>query len=97
MRIRRRAALCVIASLAIVCIVTAACLTAIESRHECTGADCPVCAVLSVCVDLLNNLCAGTALVCSGFSAYRVVRAELIREGIYTRMSPVNRGDRLLN
>lgn len=39
---------------------------AAEADHQCTGADCPVCAVMRVCVSLLHSAglsgAAGTAL-----------------------------------
>ena len=69
-----------------------------ETRHDCTGEDCPVCRLIAICRDALKSFVLTLILSASLFASlgtfrfYRFIREK--RNSLYT---PVSLKDRLLN
>ena len=49
----------------LVCVLFSALFIAVEARHECTDEDCPVCACMQYCENILNRISGDVpAVVC---------------------------------
>ncbi|MCR5747195.1 MAG: hypothetical protein K6G03_05765 [Lachnospiraceae bacterium] len=55
----------VVATVVLVAVIFSVFYTALETKHECTGEDCPVCAFLLQCDSLIRTVSSGlTGVIC---------------------------------
>lgn len=72
----RRITAMLVSAMMLAAILCSAVYIATETGHDCSGEDCPICACLQICDNILNRIGGGTALQEPG--ALQAVRFVLL-------------------
>ena len=89
MRVTKRALMLVLAAVLIGCLVCVPCAIALEGDHDCSGEDCPVCAFISICENVIKALGVVLAVVLLAGATLFVVPFLRNRIGFCHTFSPV--------
>ena len=69
-----------------------------ESRHDCSGEDCPVCALVAICRNTIRTISVALILFAISFAAlYRCFGADLACVSVAREHTPVSLKVKLLN
>lgn len=85
----KRALMLVLAAVLIGCLVCVPCAIALEGDHDCSGEDCPVCAFISICENVIKALGVVLAVVLLTGAILFVLPRFRNRMGFYRVVSPV--------
>ncbi|MBQ3356791.1 MAG: hypothetical protein IJG45_06725 [Oscillospiraceae bacterium] len=95
---QRRLAAAILAVFVLVAVMTSLFIMAHEVDHDCTGEDCPVCAVIALCRNALKVLCGTLIAAALLFACLRFTAPILlpIRVSSYSK-TPITLKVKLLN
>lgn len=97
MRGTKRALMLVLAAVLIGCLVCVPCAIALEGDHDCCGEDCPVCAFISICENVVKALSILMAVILLAVATLFVASVLRNHIGFCHTFSPVNLKVKLSN
>ena len=95
---KRRWISCFLAVLFVLVMLSSLAFIVLEAEHDCTGEDCPVCAMIAICRNTLKTVLIALLLVLSSLTSRSAGRAFVSSSALFDpEETPVSLKVKLLN